>query len=308
MKRRDDGIDVQGKAPSFQFYPADYERDVATLGLDEQAIWMRMLCKMHWAKRRGYLEHPSGAQISSEDLARLVGQPVKVVQEALDTMERIGVFSREQSGVIFCRRMVRDTAISDKRKQAGKLGGNPDLMRQARLFRHQNGPFEEGLDNLEVKQNGLVKQEVKQNTPNERLVNQVSEFCLDECTRQNPTPSYSSSSSFSPSGPPSLSEHPLTTPQPERTPPGTLEEKIAWIQESLHNYVSQKWSPPDQEICLKFLEATNGASLGLIGNWLKQMQPKEQPEKNYAWFVTMARKVFQPPKLEKAGKSIPAIP
>jgi hypothetical protein len=38
------------------------------------------------------------------------------------------------------------------------------------------------------------------------------------------------------------------------------------------------------------------------------MQPKEQPEKNYAWFVTMARKVFQPPKLEKAGKSIPAIP
>jgi hypothetical protein len=118
MKRKDDGIDVHGKAPGFWFYPADYERDVAPLSLAAQGLWVRMLCRMHFAKRRGYLEHANGAPVTPEDLARMVGSTTAQVTKLIAEMDRIELFSRDENGVIHSRRMVRDAHISDVRKQA----------------------------------------------------------------------------------------------------------------------------------------------------------------------------------------------
>jgi hypothetical protein len=333
MKRRDDGIDVQGKAPAFQFYPADYERDMQTLGLSEQGLWMRMLCKMHWAKRRGYLEHPSGVPISAEELARMVGQSVEKVQQILTSMERVGIFSKEKSGVIFSRRMAHDTEISNKRKQAGKLGGNPDLVKQMDLVNQNEAtPFlvnQTVLDkqNDLVNQNALDKQNVnldKQNenldnqtNSNDRLLKPLSEICLPACIEQNDPPSYSYSSSSSPSGTPSSHEPTFINSEKSKLPPPvTQDEKLGWAQTALHGYTEScagyacsTWAPPDPDLCRQFLEATNGANLGLVGQFLKELRKSDQrPEKNYAWFVTMARKTFQAHKLEKAGHSLPAIP
>jgi hypothetical protein len=118
MKRQDDGVDVQGKQPGFWFYPADYERDMAPLPLEAQALWMRMLCRMHFAAHRGYLEHPTGQAITPEELARIVGLTARAVSKLLNELERCGIFSRDEYGTIFNRRMVRDTQIGQVRRAA----------------------------------------------------------------------------------------------------------------------------------------------------------------------------------------------
>lgn len=128
MKRKDDGIDVQGKSPAFYFYPADWIRTLAPCSLRSRGLWADCLCHMHFARRRGYLEHPNGNAISEAELARMTGASLHEVQRCLVELERCGIFSRDESGVIFNRRMVRDTEISLKRKAAGKAGGNPLLV------------------------------------------------------------------------------------------------------------------------------------------------------------------------------------
>jgi hypothetical protein len=129
LRKSNDTEDVAGKAPGFYLYPADLERELAPLPATAQAIWVRMLCRMHWAPRRGFLEHTTGEGWSDEDIARLVGLPVSMVSKMVYAMEhRYGTFSRDDKGVIFNRRMVRDTDISNKRREAGKMGGNPNLV------------------------------------------------------------------------------------------------------------------------------------------------------------------------------------
>lgn len=163
LKKSNDSEEVAGKQPGFYLYPADLERELRPLPVTAQALWVRMLLQMHWAARRGYLEHPTGEPFSSSDIARMVGMPLVSVGKMLDAMEnRYGTFSRDEHGVIFNRRMVRDTDISNKRKAAGRLGGNPNLV------------------------GNEVNQHPKQN---ENLVKQIP--------NQIPTPSSSSSSSVS---------------------------------------------------------------------------------------------------------------
>lgn len=118
MKRQNDGVDVQGKAPAFFYYPQDVERDVQMLSLSAQGLWLRMLGWMHFCDRRGFLELPTGIPMNDIDIAARVGKPIKEVIKAISEMERIGLFSRDDRGCIFNRRMERDTHISSVRKQA----------------------------------------------------------------------------------------------------------------------------------------------------------------------------------------------
>ncbi len=128
-KKKNDGIDVEGRIPGFFLYPADLERELQPLPIGAQGVWIRMLLRMHWAPRRGYLEHPTGKAFTEEDISRMVGVSKAVISNMLYDMEyRYGTFSRDQNGVIFNRRMVRDTEISLKRKEAGSKGGNPVLV------------------------------------------------------------------------------------------------------------------------------------------------------------------------------------
>jgi hypothetical protein len=118
MRKQNDGIDVQGKAPGFWFYPADYLRSLAPCSLPARGLWADCLCYMHFAKRRGYLEHPNGNPITAAELARMTGGALSQIERALAELERCGIYSRDESGSIFNRRMVRDTDISDKRRRA----------------------------------------------------------------------------------------------------------------------------------------------------------------------------------------------
>jgi hypothetical protein len=121
MKRRNDGIDVEGKAPSFQFYPQDFERDMQILSLAAQGLWSRMLGWMHFNRpNRGFLELPTGEPMTEEDIAAKIGKPLEEVSRCLAEMKRHGVFSMDERECIYNRRMVKDTDISKKRAAAAK--------------------------------------------------------------------------------------------------------------------------------------------------------------------------------------------
>jgi hypothetical protein len=53
--------------------------------------------------------------------------PTKQLQVLLEKLEEEGVFSRNDEGIIFCRRMLREEAFRSSRAQFGKRGGNPAL-------------------------------------------------------------------------------------------------------------------------------------------------------------------------------------
>lgn len=141
MKRQNDGLDVHGKAPGFWFYPADFERDLQILSLTAQGLWIRMLGWMHFCEKRGYLELPTGIPMNNDDVAARVGKTVKEVTKAISEMERIGLFSRDERGCMFNRRMARDTHISIVRKEAAAARLLAASRDQDGKFAPANGDF-----------------------------------------------------------------------------------------------------------------------------------------------------------------------
>jgi len=119
------------KRPSFQFYPADWRKDSAlqSCSISARGLWIEMTCIMHECEPYGYLA-VNGKGFDAAQLSRLVGESAGVVKKLLGELENAGVFSRTSSGCIFSRRMVKDEHIRNTRALAGKMGGNPNLLKQ----------------------------------------------------------------------------------------------------------------------------------------------------------------------------------
>jgi hypothetical protein len=152
------------KMPAFQFYPQDWRKDIGvqSLSFHDRGIWFELLCIMHESEVRGMLVH-NGRAMGEETLSRLIGTDLKTLRKTLKTLLEIGVASKDENGVIFNRRMIRDDAIIQKRRASGRLGGNPNLLNQK----------DNHIDNY---------------TPNHPN---------NQNAKQNPTPSSSSSTSSS---------------------------------------------------------------------------------------------------------------
>jgi hypothetical protein len=88
---------------------------------------MEMICIMHEAEPRGSLLI-NGQQVSGKQLAMLVGLPLKEVALLLGELAGAGVFSREDNGIIYSRRMRREGEKAERDKANGSLGGNPTLI------------------------------------------------------------------------------------------------------------------------------------------------------------------------------------
>lgn len=117
------------KRPSFQFYPADWRKDpeLRVCSVAARGLWMDMLCIQHESETYGHLM-VGGEPVSETQLARLVGESPRKVRRLLGELARHNVFSRNENGVIFSRRMIHDEHIRTVRAAGGKLGGNPALM------------------------------------------------------------------------------------------------------------------------------------------------------------------------------------
>jgi hypothetical protein len=119
---------AKDKAPWMKWYPADWRQE-PTLRLCSRAarsLWCDMLGLMHEAEPYGLLL-VSGRALNERQLAAVLGDNEKDVRGWLSELEEAGVFSRNEEGVIFSRRMLRDKAKEEENRRNGKAGGNPRL-------------------------------------------------------------------------------------------------------------------------------------------------------------------------------------
>jgi len=114
--------------PWVKWYPAVWRADprLRMCSLATRGLWIECLGLMHEANPRGFLvvgdREPTPAQ-----LAGLVGATVAEVRRAMQELEQHGVFSRDDAGRIYSRRMLRDMANAERDRINGKRGGNPVL-------------------------------------------------------------------------------------------------------------------------------------------------------------------------------------
>jgi hypothetical protein len=109
--------------PYMPFYVGDWMKapDVRALPLDVRMIWFEMLCLMWESKRRGYLEI-NGKCVSTSVISKMLGCVITEFEQSLRVLEDFGLYSRDENGTIFCRRMARDEEIRVKKQKAGKIG------------------------------------------------------------------------------------------------------------------------------------------------------------------------------------------
>ncbi|MBX9829500.1 MAG: hypothetical protein K2Y27_31490 [Xanthobacteraceae bacterium] len=112
--------------PWLKFYPSDWRGDplLRRCSLPARGLWIELIGLMHGSAEYGHLD----PTLTEQDIAQIVGAPLKNVRRALAELERNRVFDRGEKGEIVSRRMVRDHAKAVRDQRNGSKGGNPSLM------------------------------------------------------------------------------------------------------------------------------------------------------------------------------------
>lgn len=121
----------QERLPYFPFFPGDWLGN-AKLKLCSPAakgIWIDTLCLMFDCEPRGVLMI-AGRPWSDKELASALGGQVDATMACIHELLKHGVLKRLPSGALYSSRMVRDFELRQKRQEAGKMGGNPVLVKQ----------------------------------------------------------------------------------------------------------------------------------------------------------------------------------
>lgn len=114
---------MKRKAPAFQFYPGDWQRDLAlrSCSLAARGLWIELMCLMHDGQPRGVLRVEFGP-LEPQQIAKLVAADLGEVEPLLAELEAAGVFSCDSDGAIYSRRMVSDEEVRRARADGGQRG------------------------------------------------------------------------------------------------------------------------------------------------------------------------------------------
>lgn len=125
------------KEPWSKFFWSDWEADqgLRLCSLAAQGLWMRMLCVCARHEPKGYLAI-NGNPLAVEDIARLAGVTETEAEILMEELDRNGVFSRNRSGCIYSRRMVRD----EKRSKEGRKWKKQGLAQAAEKEGEKSAP------------------------------------------------------------------------------------------------------------------------------------------------------------------------
>jgi hypothetical protein len=116
------------KLPFIKLYTRDWlcDKQLRLCSDAARGIWSDLLCLMADNEPYGYLEH-NNQPLTEDQIIRLRGGDKGTVKGLIDELEANGIFSRDERGVIYSRRMVKDNEFRNKCTTAGKHGGNPAL-------------------------------------------------------------------------------------------------------------------------------------------------------------------------------------
>lgn len=111
------------KRPAFQFYPADWRKDMAlqSCSVAARGLWMDMMCIAHECEPYGHLT-VNGKPMTAAQIARHTGLTERECSKLIAELEDAGVPSRTEEGALFSRRMVRDEDVRSRRAEGGKAG------------------------------------------------------------------------------------------------------------------------------------------------------------------------------------------
>ena len=107
------------------FFTGDWIRcpELRVLPPDVRGLWMDMLCYMWESVERGVMVMPNGQPCTKEDVVRIIGTDSSGSTDWLNVLIENKVCEVREDGAIYSRRMVKDNLISEKRRLAGKKGG-----------------------------------------------------------------------------------------------------------------------------------------------------------------------------------------
>jgi hypothetical protein len=154
---------------STRWFFSDWLSDpgIRAVSLRARGLWIDLLCVMGANSGRDYgLLKINGQPTSLETIARLVQSSHEEIGMLVTELERHGVFSRTRHGVIYCRRMVR----ARKSRENGKLGGNPNLLKDNDSRDQDNHPLLTlpntlGIERIERRKNGHLGEKIGKQKP-----------------------------------------------------------------------------------------------------------------------------------------------
>lgn len=111
------------KRPAFQFYPADWRKDVElrSCSIAARGLWIDVMCIAHECAPYGHLTI-NGNPMTAAKLAGQVGLTAAQCKALLDELIENGVARVTEKGVIYSKRMVEDEALRNKRAEGGMAG------------------------------------------------------------------------------------------------------------------------------------------------------------------------------------------
>lgn len=118
--------------PAMPFYIGDWKKDPAVQSLtrEEKMIWLELLFLMWESKERGYLT-VNNKPMTNIMLSIALNLDNQRLTSLLNYFDELGLYSkRDSDGAIYSRKIINIVELSEKRKNAGKQGGNPKLVNQ----------------------------------------------------------------------------------------------------------------------------------------------------------------------------------
>lgn len=111
------------KRPAFQFYPADWRKDVElrSCSLAARGLWIDLLCIAHECEPYGHLML-NGRPMTVANITGQIGVPAAQVKKLLDELLANGVARQTTEGAIYSKRMVDDERLREARAEGGKAG------------------------------------------------------------------------------------------------------------------------------------------------------------------------------------------
>lgn len=145
---------------------------VRCCSLSARGLWTDLLYLMDKSDERGFLSK-KGRPYTATELGRFAGCNANRVSKLMKELEDSHVFDRDERGIPFNRRMVREAEIHAVRVASGRLGGNPNLLNQ-NLKQNLNETLT-NLDNQTANQkpttpnNSLLLKDLKKHQKKEKL-------------------------------------------------------------------------------------------------------------------------------------------
>ena len=115
------------KSPGFWFFTGDWMKDpeLRFCSIFARGLLVDLLCILFEAKERGYASNPDGTPRTDQQIVDAVaGSSREEKLAALSELEKSGVLSRDERGILFSRRLARLAQLSETRSKSGSQSGS----------------------------------------------------------------------------------------------------------------------------------------------------------------------------------------